>query len=308
MIELNGRKYFTGWKGRSPDDERDYNEEHPKVKGIIEDIFRLFFKHKQPYKDELPKKVDWPDLYPTHRYQDSANTCVSHGVPYLFEFFQNVKYGYSTQYSRLTHYLMSRYLMNKCYDLNDNGLYIRNGIQALRRFGMPEEEYWPYKDTEATKMPELRDLMTWLLLADDNRAMKTICLDLPRDNKTPDQIIFDMRKYASIKRGMVFGAYLGDALQHQTVVGEIPLPSGNSLSGGHCLFTCGYDTEKIIKGRYSNVTKTFKGAFKVMNWWRNWTKDDFGWLPFDYVRGGKLQDIWSVIDIIAEKPNEFERQ
>jgi len=307
MIELNGRKYFTGWKGRSPDDERDYNEEHPKVKGIIEDIFRLFFKHKQPYEDELPKKVDWPQYYPIHRYQDNAGTCISHAAPFLFETLQNVKFGYSTQYSRLAHYLMTRFLMEGRYSLKDEGSFIRYGIQALRRFGIPEEKYWPYKDTEVTKMPKAEDLVAWLCLADDNRLVKTICLDRPQDNKKPEQIIFDMKKYVSVKRPYMFGVYLGDALEHQVVEGDIPLPSGDSLYNGHALFGMGYNTERIIKGRYGNVTKTFKGAFKVLNSWRNWGFDDFGWIPFDYIRCGKLCDIWVGLDILAENTKEFER-
>jgi C1A family cysteine protease len=71
-----------------------------------------------------------------------------------------------------------------------------------------------------------------------------------------------------------------------TSSGEVPLPgSGETLLGGHCTLTFGYDDAHV------NLDKTRGALHKRNSWGADWgQKGDF-WLPYSYV-APHLSDAW----------------
>ena len=52
--------------------------------------------------------------------------------------------------------------------------------------------------------------------------------------------------------------------------------------GGHAISAFGYDDEK--------------GALLIRNsWGEEWGENGYGWLPYEYVLQGLVQDFWSVL-------------
>ena len=83
--------------------------------------------------------------------QGSLGSCTANAVVGIVEYFERRAYGKYIDASRLFLYKATRDLLHWT---GDTGAYLRSTIGALALFGVPPEEYWPYKitnfDTEPT--------------------------------------------------------------------------------------------------------------------------------------------------------------
>ena len=149
----------------------------------------------------------------------------------------------------------------------DSGAYIRDGIKALKKYGVCKEELWPYKTSEfATPPPQScyeearqRSITNYRRLSGVNDILDAL------NNNQP--VMFGMA---------VYEGFMDISYRYPT----ISLPDYNESSlGGHAMLMVGYDLKR----------KVFlaQNSFGV-----DWGLYGYCWMPFDYVRQ-EVYDVWT---------------
>jgi C1A family cysteine protease len=149
----------------------------------------------------------------------------------------------------------------------DSGAYIRDGIKALKKYGVCKEELWPYKTNEfATPPPQScyeearqRSITNYRRLSGVNDILDAL------NNNQP--VMFGMA---------VYEGFMDISYRYPT----ISLPDYNESSlGGHAMLMVGYDLKR----------KVFlaQNSFGV-----DWGLYGYCWMPFDYVRQ-EVYDVWT---------------
>lgn len=65
-------------------------------------------------------------------------------------------------------------------------------------------------------------------------------------------------------------------------------------TGGHAILIAGFDDDKVIHNPKDEQEVT-RGAFLFQNsWGSEWGESGFGWLPYEYVRNGLVDDVWTL--------------
>ena len=127
-----------GWLRDLPD-FRDYTDENKKVLPNLKAIGIA-----QPEDIAVPAKVDLRAYCSPVEDQGAIGSCTANAVVGLVEYFERRAYGKYIDASRLFLYKATRDLLHWT---GDTGAYLRSTIGALALFGVPPEEYWPYKVT-----------------------------------------------------------------------------------------------------------------------------------------------------------------
>ena len=192
---------------------------------------------------DLPKRVDNRKWCTPIEDQGHLGSCTANAGVGLYEYMENKVKGKYIDGSRLFLYKATRLLLGQ-EGIGDSGAYIRTTLGAIRFFGIPYEEFWPYTDN-----PEKFDIMPdpWLwALGQYFQALKYFRLDYSADGK---ENIERMKEY--VRRGyaldfgfVVFSSYK-DAEKNN---GILPYPSAReSVLGGHSVLIVGYDDDKVAK-------------------------------------------------------------
>jgi C1A family cysteine protease len=268
-----------GWLRDLPD-FRDYTAEsaaiatHLKAIGIAE-----------PQDLAVPAKVDLRAYCSPVEDQGALGSCTANAVVGLVEYFERRAFGKHIDASRLFLYKATRDLLHWT---GDTGAYLRSTIGALALFGVPPEEYWPYKittfDTEPTAF--------CYAFAHDYRAISYFRLD---DNSTtPANLITKIKAGLAAGLPAVFGFTVYSSIAQAAKTGRIPYPAaGEKVLGGHAMLVVGYDDN--LKITNSNNQGTATGAFIVRNsWGPSWGDHGYGAIPYEYVGKQLAVDFWSL--------------
>jgi C1A family cysteine protease len=149
----------------------------------------------------------------------------------------------------------------------DNGMFLRDGLKSLSKFGVCSEELWPY------------DLDKY-----DDR---------PTDNCYEDATKRKILKYQKLisnyyitevlnkNNPVVFGMEIYDSFMALNErISTVNLPSRKERSlGGHAMCMVGYDLDKRLF-----LAKNSFGS--------NWGDKGYCWIPFDYIKQ-EGYDIWT---------------
>ena len=133
-----------GWRKELPD-HRDYTPEHEEVKKIVTENGTK--THKKLSAGDLPKAIDNRQYCSPIEDQGQLGSCTANAGVGMYEYMENKANGTYIDGSRLFLYKATRLLMGD-EGKGDSGAYIRTTLGAIRLFGIPNEEYWPYTDEE----------------------------------------------------------------------------------------------------------------------------------------------------------------
>ena len=268
-----------GWLRDLPD-FRDYTAESEKVLPNLAAIGIA-----QPENIAVPAKIDLRAYCSPVEDQGAIGSCTANAVVGLVEYFERRAYGKYIDASRMFLYKATRDLLHWT---GDTGAYLRSTIGALALFGVPPEEYWPYKiaafDTEPSAF--------CYAFAQDYRAISYFRLD---DNSTtPSGLLTKIKAGLAAGLPCVFGFTVYSSIAQAAKTGRIPYPGkGEKVLGGHAMLVVGYDDNMTITN--TNSGGTSKGALLIRNsWGPSWGNHGYGALPYDYVTHQLAVDFWSL--------------
>jgi C1A family cysteine protease len=290
MIEARG----MGWLPDYPD-FRDYTVDHdqvtPKMKSLGEhaSIRAMLAKVGVSKADEagLPASVDLRQWCSPVEDQGQIGACTAHAGVGMVEYFERKAHGKHTDASRLFLYKVTR---NMLHWTGDTGGFLRSTMGALTLFGVPPEEYWPYKPADFDKEPPA----FCYAYAQNYQAISFYRLDSP--GAAAAELLMRIKTNLAAGLPAMFGFSVYAGISQASTTGKIPFPTtGEKIVGGHAVMAVGYD-DKMKVANTSPGGVVSSGALLIRNsWGSDWGVAGYGWLPYDYVLKGLADDWWSLL-------------
>lgn len=269
-----------GWIPDYPD-FRDYTEETEEVKSVLKTTGVLRAK-------SLPVSVDLRQWCSPVEDQGALGSCTAHAGVGIVEYYERKSFGRHIEASRLFLYKVTRNLMKV---KGDTGAYLRTTMGAMVLFGVSPEAYWPYTDDE--KLFDREPSSFCYAFAQNYQTIKYFRHDSP-GTKT-GEVLEKLKTYLSKGHPAMFGLTVYNSIEQAEKTGRIPFPSSKErMEGGHAVVAVGYDDRMKVKNNYGKIETI--GALLIRNsWGRGWGEEGYGWLPYEYVLRGLVEDFWSVL-------------
>jgi C1A family cysteine protease len=232
----------------------------------------------------LPYTVDLSFWCSDIKDQGSLNSCTAFAGIALLEYFANRSFNKYTDASPLFLYKAARNLMHRSEDI---GASVRDTMKAMKLFGVPPEEYWPYQVDQVNEEP----LPFCYSFAQNYQALKYFRLD-PADIST-ETLLFQVKAVLAAGFPCMFGftiytsAY--EAINAEKGYFPFPHTERDKVVGGHAVIAVGYSDYKLLDDHSG------QGALLIRNsWGGEWGQHGYGWLPYKYVLAGLTGDWWSL--------------
>jgi C1A family cysteine protease len=293
MSETN-KQFGMGWLRDHPD-FRDYTVETDEVAlkyrqlGQRDSVKAMLAKVgvAEPTKLTLPTSVDLKEWCSPIEDQEYIGSCTAQAGVGLVECFERRAFEKHIDASRLFLYKVTRNLLQWS---GDTGAFLRTTMGAMALFGVPPEEYWPYKPADFDKEPPA----FCYAFAQNYQAIQYYRFDPPGISRK--NLLSQIK--ANLVAGLpsMFGFAVYNSISQAKTTGKIPYPAPNEkFIGGHAVVAVGYDDKMRIKNTYPGGKGT-TGAFLIRNsWGTGWGDGGYGWLPYEYVLNWLAVDWWSLL-------------
>jgi len=276
-------RYGMGWQ-RGHVDLRDLSPDSEDIQTILPKGSKAL---KAP-KAGLPTERDLSDGCSPIENQGDIGSCTAHAGVGLMEYYERRAFSRHIDASRLFLYKVTRTLLHWT---GDTGAWLRTTMKAMRVFGVPPEEYYPYVAADFDNEPPA----FCYSFAQNFQSIKYYRLDPA--GTSPEKLLARIRQMLAAGYPCMFGFSVYNYGNDQ---GEFTYPSADErLLGGHAVMAVGYDDKR-------KIGKT-KGALKIRNsWGTSWGENGYGWLPYKYVEAGLAEDFWSLFKQEYVATNQFE--
>jgi C1A family cysteine protease len=198
--------------------------------------------------------------------QDSLGSCSSNAITNAYELCVNHKYPeYFTHLSRLFIYYNTRAEYGSITE--DEGMFLRDGLKSLAKFGVCAESLWPYDLDKFDDRPTeqcYEDAKKRKIFKYEKLISIYYIIQVLNDNKP---VVFGMEIYDSFMD-----------LNERISTVNFPSRKENSL-GGHAMCMVGYDLDKRLF--------LAKNSFGT-----SWGDNGYCWIPFEYINQ-EGYDIWT---------------
>ncbi|RKH62485.1 C1 family peptidase, partial [Corallococcus llansteffanensis] len=163
----------------------------------------------------------------------------------------------------------------------DTGAFIRSTIRALRLFGVPPEEYWPYNEKDFDREPQAFQYA----FAQNFRAIQYFRIE---------EQIGQLKSALDSGLPFAFGftCFTSMFTPQVKASGVIPYPtSKESVEGGHAVLAVGYtDSHVLIRN----------------SWGEEWGVAGYGFLPWTFFDRSRplATDCWALVNASIVPPEE----
>jgi C1A family cysteine protease len=293
MMSNGAKKFGMGWLPDLPD-FRDYTADKKdvtdKMKSFGQNSVRQMLQKVGVVKNkkfELPSKVDLQPWCSPVENQGMLGSCTANAGVGVMEYFERRAFGKHIDASRLFLYKVTRNLIHLT---GDTGAYLRTTMAAMRIFGVPPTEYWPYDTDLFDEEPPA----FCYAFAQNYQAIQFYRFDPPGTDYR--KMLDKIKLFLAAGLPSMFGFTVYNSISEAESSGMIPYPSPvDWVEGGHAVVAVGYDDNIKIKGRGRGAKET-KGAMLLRNsWGTGWGDNGYGWLPYRYVEEGLAIDWWSLL-------------
>jgi len=289
-----GDMFGMGWLPDYPDfrDHTVEQEEVParlkslgqrdSVKAMLRKIGVAELRRAKP-----PATVDLRSWCSPVEDQGQLGSCTANAAVGIVEYFERRTFRRHIDASRLFLYKVTR---NMLHATGDTGAFLRTTMGSLVLFGVPPEEYWPYKTADFEKEPPA----FCYAFAQNYQAITYYRLDPP--GTSTDVLLTRIKTNLAAGLPSMFGFTVYSSISQAASTGKIPYPTpGERVAGGHAMAAVGYDDGLKIKNMGPGGRET-TGALLIRNsWGTGWGSAGYGWLPYEYVLKGLAEDWWSLL-------------
>jgi C1A family cysteine protease len=281
-----------GWLPDFPSDT-DLTSEAQKVPepaaqgGATKPVAELVDRALPAKQEDIPGRQDLREWCSPVENQGALGSCTAQAAVGVFEYFQRRACGEHLDLSRLFLYKVTRNLLHW---EGDRGAFLRTAAGAMRLFGAPPEEYWPYQPDRLEEEPPA----FCYAFGQSFQAVQYYRLD-PPNTARPD-LLADIKTHLAAGLCSMFGFTVRESISEAQPDGRIPYPAKTErVRGGHAVVAVGYDDGLVIKGKTAAAPET-KGALLIRNsWGPEWGEAGYGWVPYQYILDGLAVDWWCLI-------------
>jgi C1A family cysteine protease len=304
--EIDDLKMRLGWLPDFPS-VKDYTKNQDKVaqklcnlgqKDSIKTMLKTVGVLQEAPKATLSSSVDLKAWCSPIEDQGNLGSCTANAGVGLVEYFERRAFGNHIDASRLFLYKVTRNLLRW---KGDTGAFLRSTMEAMVLFGVPPEEFCPYKIADF----EVEPSAFLYAFADNYKAIQYYRMDPPGTPKAA--LLQTIKMYLSAGLPSMFGFTVYNSINQAATTGKIPYPVPiDKVAGGHAVMTVGYDDNITIKNTNPGGVQT-KGALLIRNSWGPlWGgMGGYLWLPYEYVLSGLATDWWSLLKNEWINTNQF---
>ncbi len=230
--------------------------------------------------------IDWREYCSNIKSQQNLACAPSFAITALYEFRFKSIMNKNCRMSPLFHYKVTRNLLNQTGEM---GFSINKAMMSFLLFGTTPEKYWPFDVTKFDVEPSA----FCYALAQNFKIKEPIRLDW--HGISPFYLLERIRSFLNNKFAVCIGVQITEEpINQASEDGKIPFSDSKSLYG-HAVLVVGYDDN--IKIKSINDEKTTTGAVLIQNSrGKAWGDNGFGWLPYEYINLGQIQDCWTISD------------